>query len=91
MLLKLQSTSCKLPLVNGDEFGYVMTSVGDLDNDGVHELVVSAPCRESPMYSYTDAGAVCILFLGIKRIDMHFVLGYQEDRTVRTDYKSSLV
>jgi len=69
VLLKLQSTSCKLPLANGDEFGYAMTSVGDLDNDGVHELVVSAPYRESPIYSYTDAGAVCILFVGIKRID----------------------
>lgn len=74
-LLKLQSTSCKLLLANGDEFGYAMTSVGDLDNDGVHELVVSAPYRESPIYSYTDAGAVCILFVGIKRIDGYSLFG----------------
>ena len=69
VLLKLQSTSCKLPLANGDEFSYAMTPVGDLDDDGVLELVGSAPYRESPICSYTDAGAVCILFVVIKRID----------------------
>ena len=63
VLLRLRISHCGLPPANGDEFAYAVSSLGDLDGDGVHELAIAAPYRESPIYSYTDAGVVCIIFL----------------------------
>ncbi|NVK03482.1 MAG: FG-GAP repeat protein [Flavobacteriia bacterium] len=45
---------------NDEDFGYSVTSVGDLDNDGVNDLAVGAPGRST---SGNNEGAVYILFL----------------------------
>jgi hypothetical protein len=63
VLLRLRISHCGLNPANGDEFAFAISSLGDLDGDGVDELAVAAPFRESPIYSYTDAGVVCIMFL----------------------------
>ena len=63
VLLRLRISHCGLNPANGDEFAFAVSSLGDLDGDGVDELAVAAPYRESPIYSYTDAGVVCIMFL----------------------------
>jgi hypothetical protein len=63
VLLRLRVSDCGLNPANGDEFAFAISSLGDLDGDGVDELAVAAPFRESPIYSYTDAGVVCIMFL----------------------------
>jgi hypothetical protein len=63
VMLRLRISHCGLNPANGDEFAFAVSSLGDLDGDGVDELAVAAPYRESPIYSYTDAGVVCIIFL----------------------------
>jgi hypothetical protein len=63
VLLRLRISHCGLNPANGDEFAFAVSSLGDLDGDGVDELAVAAPYRESPIYSYTDAGVICIMFL----------------------------
>ncbi len=48
------------PLLDGDEFGSSLTNLGDLDGDGVTDLVVGAPRDDDGSY---NAGAVWILFM----------------------------
>ena len=47
-------------LANGDEFGYSVASLGDLDNDGVTDLAVGAIVDDT---GGTDRGAVHVLFM----------------------------
>lgn len=48
------------PLANNDEFGRSVTSLGDLDGDGVVDLAVGAPADST---GGTKRGAVYVLFL----------------------------
>lgn len=60
-------------LINGDRFGYSVSSLGDLDGDGVTDLVVGAFQDDD---GGTNRGAVWILFLN-------------SDGTVKSDQKIS--
>lgn len=48
------------PLTDGDQFGYAVTSVGDLNNDGITDLAVSANRSDD---GGTDRGAIWLLFM----------------------------
>lgn len=48
------------PLDNGDNFGRAITSIGDLNNDGVVDIAVGANLDDD---GNTNAGAVYVLFL----------------------------
>ena len=58
-------------LVNGDRFGASVASVGDLDRDGIPDLVVGAPYNDT---GGADRGALYVLFM-------------QADGTVRSSVK----
>jgi hypothetical protein len=47
-------------LTNGDHFGNTVAGVGDLDDDGVEDLIVAAPYDDT---EGTNRGAVYVLFL----------------------------
>ncbi|MBI5220160.1 MAG: FG-GAP repeat protein [Bacteroidia bacterium] len=52
------------PLNNSDMFGFSVDAIGDLDNDGVVDMVVGAPRDDD---GGTDRGAVYILFMNADR------------------------
>ncbi|MBI5218770.1 MAG: S8 family serine peptidase [Bacteroidia bacterium] len=52
------------PLNNSDMFGFSVDNIGDLDNDGVVDMVAGA-CRDDD--GGTDRGAVYILFMNADR------------------------
>jgi len=51
------------PLQNGDQFGWSLANLGDLDGDGVVDLAVGAP--GSDQGASTDPGASWVLFLDV--------------------------
>jgi len=55
------STNGGPSLTDGDKFGKSVTNIGDLNNDGVNDLVVSALEDDT---GGTDRGAVYVLFMG---------------------------
>jgi hypothetical protein len=72
LLLRLYSnTACGLEATSGDAFGFSLTSLGDLNGDGVHELAIGIPYRRSPIYQFADAGAVCIVSFGMAHTALH--------------------
>ncbi|MDA2921109.1 integrin alpha, partial [Desulfobacterota bacterium AH_259_B03_O07] len=60
-------------LVDGDDFGFSVASIGDLDGDGVTDLAVGAPGDDDGSF---NRGAVWILFLNA-------------DGTVKSEQKAS--
>lgn len=48
------------PLVDGDEFGFAVASIGDVNGDGIGDVVVGAPLDDT---GGTDRGAIYILLL----------------------------
>jgi hypothetical protein len=46
---------------SGDEFGYALANAGDIDNDGISDLLVGAPGDDD---GSTDSGAAWLLFPG---------------------------
>ncbi|MEK9699865.1 MAG: integrin alpha, partial [Candidatus Poseidoniales archaeon] len=54
------NTSNGPTLSDGDQFGYAIANMGDLDGDGVRDLAVGAPFDDG---SQSDTGAVHILFM----------------------------
>ncbi len=54
------------PLLDGDEFGLGLSSIGDFNGDGTTDLAVGARLDDdgSPFYGEGDLGAVWLLFLG---------------------------
>jgi hypothetical protein len=46
---------------SGDEFGYALANAGDIDNDGISDLLVGAPGDDD---GSTDSGATWLLFPG---------------------------
>jgi len=60
-------------LTSGDRFGRAVTSLGDLDGDGIDDLAV---CAKRDDDGGTDTGSVYILFLN-------------QDGTVKSDTKIS--
>jgi len=57
-----------LPLLSsaldpGDAFGFALSAVGDLNNDGITELAISAPGDDDSEDGNTDKGAVYLLYL----------------------------
>jgi len=51
------------PLVDNDNFGFSVASIGDLDNDGITDLVVGVPLDDDGNAA-GNRGAVYILFMG---------------------------
>jgi len=56
-------------LVDDDQFGYALTSIGDLDGDGFEDLVVTASGDEG---NGVDRGALWILFIAEVEGDTEF-------------------
>ncbi|MCH8343183.1 MAG: FG-GAP repeat protein, partial [Planctomycetes bacterium] len=60
---KISSAACGgAPLDNGDQFGFSVVSLGDLDGDGVGDLAVGAIGDDD---GGLDRGAVWVLFLNV--------------------------
>ena len=57
---KLSDSSSALTLSDGDNFGLAVAGLGDLDNDGIEDIAVSAHLDDA---TGTNEGAVYILFL----------------------------
>ncbi|VAX01085.1 hypothetical protein MNBD_GAMMA21-1840 [hydrothermal vent metagenome] len=56
-------------LVDDDQFGYALTSIGDLDGDGFEDLVVTASGDEG---NGVDRGTLWILFIAEVEGDTEF-------------------
>lgn len=46
--------------VSGDNFGYAVTGAGDLNNDGINDIIAGIPGEDD---GYTDAGGFWVLYL----------------------------
>ncbi len=59
--VEINSSTTNGPTLNGgDYFGYSIANMGDLDGDGVEDIVVGAPLDDA---GGTNKGAVHILFM----------------------------
>jgi hypothetical protein len=59
--VKIDSATPGMPTLHtGDEFGFSVTSIADLDHNGTRELLIGAPFDDS---NGTNAGAAYVLFL----------------------------
>ena len=85
--VKLSDSTIAAPthlLTKGDEFGYSVAGVGDIDGDGVPDILVGA--RKADNAAIKDAGCAYLLFMN----NSGTVKGYRKISTGEGNFSKTL-